>query len=259
MTVVYDGFVLRFCSISNDCARDNVCEKGVCVCVCVYTWICSGVHWSRLTDLTLEMWTPRLRWIPAQRMHMNTPRFHDAHRGPGVGKRESLLQSCFAPNKSAVGQTFTSNSYPSAMETQIQIQMKTTGILKKDPSAPEGRTEPKLLKRTADCRSVSCVGRSPSGRKVVESKSVFRFINRLSKSTRVPISFNVKAGAFAFVLSRNDDRIKYLYNAQKSLWLLYIFRVPKIPAAWHLRRDGRGALLGEQTRRRREEDFIYSW
>lgn len=51
------------------------------------TWICSGVHWSRLTDFTLEMWTPRLRWMPAQRIHMNTPRFHDAHRGPGMGKK----------------------------------------------------------------------------------------------------------------------------------------------------------------------------
>lgn len=49
---------------------------------CVFTWICSGVHWSRLTDLTLEMCTPRLRWIPAQRIHMNTPRFQEAHRGP---------------------------------------------------------------------------------------------------------------------------------------------------------------------------------
>lgn len=54
--------------------------------LCVLTWICSGVHWSRLTDLTLEMWTPRLRWIPAQRMHMNTPRFQDAHRGPETGE-----------------------------------------------------------------------------------------------------------------------------------------------------------------------------
>lgn len=52
----------------------------------VFTWICSGVHWSRLTDLTLEMWTPRLRWIPAQRIHMNTPRFQEAHRGPETGE-----------------------------------------------------------------------------------------------------------------------------------------------------------------------------
>lgn len=53
----------------------------------VFTWICSGVHWSRLTDLTLEMWTPRLRWIPAQRIHMNTPRFQEAHRGPETGEK----------------------------------------------------------------------------------------------------------------------------------------------------------------------------
>ena len=61
--------------------------------VYVYTWICSGVHWSRLTDLTLEMWTPRLRWMPAQRMHMNTPRFHDAHRGPKIRKEEKRESS----------------------------------------------------------------------------------------------------------------------------------------------------------------------
>ena len=43
---------------------------------------CSAVQASRLTDFTFETWTPRLRWIPAHRMHRNTPRFHDAHRGP---------------------------------------------------------------------------------------------------------------------------------------------------------------------------------
>ena len=37
---------------------------------------------SRLTERTLEMWTPRLRWMPEQRMHRKTPRFHDAQRGP---------------------------------------------------------------------------------------------------------------------------------------------------------------------------------
>lgn len=57
----------------------------------VYTWICSGVHWSRLTDLTLEMCTPRLRWMPAQRIHMNTPRFHEAHRGPEKEKDEEMF------------------------------------------------------------------------------------------------------------------------------------------------------------------------
>ena len=46
------------------------------------TSICSGVQESKLTDLTRDMCTPRLRWIPAQRMHMNTPRFQDAQRGP---------------------------------------------------------------------------------------------------------------------------------------------------------------------------------
>lgn len=28
------------------------------------------------------MWTPRLRWIPAHRMHRNIPKFHEAHLGP---------------------------------------------------------------------------------------------------------------------------------------------------------------------------------
>ena len=46
------------------------------------TSICSGVQESKLTDLTRDMCTPRLRWIPAQRMHINTPRFQDAQRGP---------------------------------------------------------------------------------------------------------------------------------------------------------------------------------
>lgn len=58
---------------------------------CVFTWICSGVHWSRLTDLTLEMWTPRFRWIPAQRIHMNTPRFQEAQRGPETAETGKAL------------------------------------------------------------------------------------------------------------------------------------------------------------------------
>ena len=49
---------------------------------CISTWICSWVHWSRLTDFTLDMCTPRFLWIPAHRMQMNTPMFQEAHRGP---------------------------------------------------------------------------------------------------------------------------------------------------------------------------------
>ena len=43
---------------------------------------CSGVHESRLMDLTLDMCTPRLRCMPAHLIHRNTPKFHDAQRGP---------------------------------------------------------------------------------------------------------------------------------------------------------------------------------
>lgn len=46
------------------------------------TSICSGVHESRFTDFTLDIWTPKFRCIPAQRIQRKTPRFHDAHRGP---------------------------------------------------------------------------------------------------------------------------------------------------------------------------------
>ena len=52
----------------------------------VLTCICSSVHESRLTDLTLDICTPRLRCIPAHLMHKNIPRFHDAHLGPVGGK-----------------------------------------------------------------------------------------------------------------------------------------------------------------------------
>lgn len=48
----------------------------------ISTWICSVVHWSRLTDFTLDMCTPRFLWMPAHRMQINTPRFQDAHLGP---------------------------------------------------------------------------------------------------------------------------------------------------------------------------------
>lgn len=42
---------------------------------------CSSVHESRSMLLTREIWTPRLRWMPEQRMQMKIPRFQDAHRG----------------------------------------------------------------------------------------------------------------------------------------------------------------------------------
>lgn len=58
------------------------------------TWTCSCVHWSRLTDLTLEMWTPRLRWIPAQRMQTKMPKFQDAHLGPGTER--TVLYKCWS-------------------------------------------------------------------------------------------------------------------------------------------------------------------
>lgn len=49
---------------------------------CVLTATCSGVHVSKFTDLTLEMCTPKLRCMPAQRIHRKIPIFHDAQRGP---------------------------------------------------------------------------------------------------------------------------------------------------------------------------------
>ena len=39
----------------------------------VITFICSGVHMSRSTDLTFDIWVPMLRWMPEQRMHTKTP------------------------------------------------------------------------------------------------------------------------------------------------------------------------------------------
>lgn len=54
------------------------------------TSICSGVHESRFTDFTLEIWTPKFRCIPAQRIQRKTPRFHDAHRGPVVGEARKI-------------------------------------------------------------------------------------------------------------------------------------------------------------------------
>lgn len=43
--------------------------------------ICSSVQESRSTDFTLETCVPMPRWIPEQRMQMNTPIFQLAHRG----------------------------------------------------------------------------------------------------------------------------------------------------------------------------------
>ena len=64
------------------------------------TSICSSVQLSKLTDLTRDIWTPKLRWIPAHLIQINTPKFHEAHLGPVVEatrtinvKKKSLLTS----------------------------------------------------------------------------------------------------------------------------------------------------------------------
>lgn len=59
------------------------------------TSICSGVHESRLTDFTLDICTPKFLWMPAQRIHMKTPRFQLAQRGPAQRERESdVIKQC---------------------------------------------------------------------------------------------------------------------------------------------------------------------
>lgn len=43
--------------------------------------ICSSVHESRSTDLTLLICVPMPRWMPEHRIQTKTPRFQEAHRG----------------------------------------------------------------------------------------------------------------------------------------------------------------------------------
>mmetsp|Transcript_30336 Transcript_30336/g.58308 ORF Transcript_30336/g.58308 Transcript_30336/m.58308 type:complete len:296 (+) Transcript_30336:1368-2255(+) len=45
---------------------------------------CSGSQTSKEVERTLEMWTPSPRWMPEQRMHMNTPQLTEAHVGLGA-------------------------------------------------------------------------------------------------------------------------------------------------------------------------------
>ena len=58
-------------------------------CVLTATWW--GVHESKFTDFTLEIWTPKFRWIPAQRIHTKMPIFHEAHLGPWKKKKISYF------------------------------------------------------------------------------------------------------------------------------------------------------------------------
>lgn len=48
----------------------------------LHTTTCSGVHVSKLTDLTLLICTPRFLCIPAHRIHRKIPKFQLAHLGP---------------------------------------------------------------------------------------------------------------------------------------------------------------------------------
>jgi len=74
-SLAYSDFI--YSHISEAPLTEHHCSRSTRV-----TCICSCVHWSRLTDFTLDIWTPRFLWIPAQRIQMNTPIFQDAHRGP---------------------------------------------------------------------------------------------------------------------------------------------------------------------------------
>ena len=64
---------------SNECGLIIMFQSNISQ---IFTAICSAVHESRLTDLTRDTWTPRLRCMPAHRIQRKTPRFHDAHLGP---------------------------------------------------------------------------------------------------------------------------------------------------------------------------------
>ena len=46
--------------------------------------LCSELHSSNSTERTLEMLTPRFRWIPEHSMQTRIPRFSDAHVGLGM-------------------------------------------------------------------------------------------------------------------------------------------------------------------------------
>ena len=51
-----------------------------------------GFQLSRLTLLTLLMWTPRFLWMPAQRMQRKMPRFQLAQRGPLLSQSTQYLR-----------------------------------------------------------------------------------------------------------------------------------------------------------------------
>lgn len=67
-------------------------EHAPCQLHGTFTCICSGVHWSKLTDLTLDMWTPKFRCIPAHLIQIKTPVFQEAHRGPKGVKKIKIIQ-----------------------------------------------------------------------------------------------------------------------------------------------------------------------
>lgn len=46
---------------------------------------------SRFTDRTRDMCTPRFLWMPAHRIHRKMPRFHDAHLGPVIQVKISMI------------------------------------------------------------------------------------------------------------------------------------------------------------------------
>lgn len=54
---------------------------------------CCGVHRSRLTDLTREIWTPSPLWSAAHRKQRKIPKDHDVHEGP---RRRQSKQTPFS-------------------------------------------------------------------------------------------------------------------------------------------------------------------
>ena len=77
---------------------------------------CFVCHSSSETERTNEMCTPRFRWMPEQRMHMNMPRFADAQRGPAQGTHVKAAFSIITVRQQ--GQTHPSRHSPHRMRSQ---------------------------------------------------------------------------------------------------------------------------------------------
>ena len=110
------------------------------------------------------MCTPRLRWMPAQRMHMNTPRFQEAQRGPTA--RHGVREPTNTPPSAALQQDTASGNLPTPHPARPYSKTRHQGTYQhptqRGPTARHGVREPTNTPPSAALQQDTASGNLPT-------------------------------------------------------------------------------------------------